>query len=181
MSLKKTHDVLGKKVNLYELVPGMDILVCPAKPSEREKYYNTCDAGTVVGAELSDSNRHVILYLTYDLYGKPAFHEFWFPVTQIRENESVEVDERQYDIFLRKYGKDIAAIVEKEKLPAGVEIELAEMLTGKRPKSFLPGKGGRSKTAKGRTYHKRAGLPLTRRVQSSSGSSSLRENGRKHR
>lgn len=64
----------------------------------------------------------------------------------------------------------IAQVVRYGNLPAGVEIELAEMLTGKRPKSFLPGKKGssRSKTAKGRKYRKRADRPSTRRARSSS-------------
>ena len=128
----------------------------------------------------------------------------------------------------------VAQVVQYGKLPAGVEIDLAEMLTGRRPKGFLPPRknppgeavrkseeelnrsaekhleelkklernqlssleekdsvpsetsqmhkalGGRTRRAKGRKYRKQAGLPLTRRVRSSSGSSSLRESGRKH-
>lgn len=65
-------------------------------------------------------------------------------------------------------GSNIAAIVKKGKLPAGVEIELAEMLTGKRPKSFLPPRkqGGRTRRAKGRKYRKQVGRPLTHRARS---------------
>jgi hypothetical protein len=173
MSVKRTPENIGKRIAVADLEYGTDVVACPANPTPRQKHHNSCNTGTFAGLRYFNKtgrNGTVIVYLQYDFYGKPAFNEVWFPVKEHHEDGSMTLDESQHELFLRKYGTVIEEVMEKGKLPAGVEIELAEMLTGKRPKSFLPPKkvGGRTRKAKGQKYHKQAGRPLTRRARTSS-------------
>lgn len=179
---------------LGELKLGDDVIVCRVNPTARQQMRNTCDAGFVrnIFSIFENGRDYIVLELGYSPDGKRIeTTNIYFKVEGVEGTEII-VDERDYLIYRQKYGPSIAAVVDKGKLPAGVDIELAELLTGKRPKGFLPPKikvvegqaqkavgekagGGRTRKAKGRKYRTRAGRLSTRQARSSSRSSYPRD------
>lgn len=181
-TVQRTSENLGKRMYLGELKEGDDVIVCRVNPTYRQQVRNTCDAGFVRNIySIFENNRdYIVLELGYSPDGKRIeTTNIYFKVEAVEDNEII-VDESEYLIYRQKYGPSISAVVDKGKLPAGVDIKLAELLTGKRPKGFLPPKikavegqaqkavGGRTRRAKGRKYRKQAGRLSTRQARSSS-------------
>lgn len=177
--VEKSPDILGKRIDEFQLRPGLDVLICSRfDPRKR------CYAGTVTGILEREWRRYVLLQHV-DEEGRIEYLPVGFSLSW---DGNKRVPDWTQEVYLRKYGSSIANVVEKGKLPAGVDQTLAEMLTGRRPPTPLPAKpsvlrqadeksglpsdtsqmykvGGRTRKAKGRRYRKRAGRLSTRRVR----------------
>lgn len=95
-----------------------------------------------------------------------------------RQLKSIGVPEAQYATNPDKWvyrnpgmkpetAEGLSLVSSKYKLPYEVTGAIAETITGKKPVRFRPDSksGGKTRKAKGRSYRKRAGRPLTRRVR----------------
>ena len=193
MSIKKTPEVVGRRVDIHELEIGTEILVCPTNPDERQRFHNTCESGTFIGAEYREGwYPKVVIFVEFDHHGTRMYDEIEFPVIRNKVNGEEHVDYSKNEIFLRNFGSTIATVAHAKNLAPDTAKTIAEMLTGRRPRRDLPPRiskkqiqsleeksepqdtsqmykalGGKTRKAKGRKNRKRAGRLSTRRHRSS--------------
>jgi hypothetical protein len=193
MTIKKTPEVLGRRVTIEELEIGTEILVCPTKPDARQRFHNSCEYGTFMGAEYREGwYPKVVIFVQFEQYGVTSYQELEFPVIRNKVNGEEHIDYSTNEIFLRNFGSTIATVAHAKNLSPDTANTIAEMLTGRRPQRDLPARvskkqiqsleeknepqdtsqmykalGGKTRKAKGRKNRKRAGQLSTRRHRSS--------------
>lgn len=118
---------------------------------------------------------YLVITLIYEESGlqDTYYKSFYIPLVYetIAEQGDLFVYPPNFKIYKRAYGTSVVDVGQAKKLPPIVDVKVAEMLTGKAPKTYPPARAGtKTRRAKGRKYRKRAGRLLTRQARSWSSS-----------
>lgn len=181
---RELNKIRGQEiVDPFEIKSGQELVICGGGKCfhgtarvGRSKTITEIDSAIrpVVIPWYYVAEEYIVITLTYEEVGlqDTYYKTFYIPLVH-RSNEDVgaqlSVYPPNFKIYKRAYGTSVVDVGQAKKLPPIVDVKVAEMLTGKAPKTYPPARAGaKTRRAKGRRYRKRAGRLLTRQARSSS-------------